>query len=228
VVRWRRGGAGATERTGPVVEEPRDFAFLGFEGAPHDTAVFPWRRGDDALGSAADEPVATRPVLVRPVAADVGLLLVRVVLGVIALFDGAHALFDLPSGHGAADTFATLVAGYGFSPVTPLVTAYGWAQLVAGVLVGLGVFASFAASALLAVGVVAVGVSLPAVGAALAVGPIEGPLFGLVLAAVVVLVGPGRISGDADRAWYRAQTPVGVTCMIIGLATGLTVLFAFR
>ena len=201
---------------------------LGFEGAPHDTAVFPWRVGDDALGSPADEPVATRAVLVRPWGADVGLLLVRVVLGLTALLDGARALFDLPRGHGSADTVATLVAGYGFAPVAPLVTAYGWVQLGAGVLVGLGVFASFAASALLAVEVVALAVSLPAAWAALAVGPVEAPLFGLVLAGVVVLVGPGRISGDAHRAWFRAQTPVGVVCTIIGVGTGLTVLFAFR
>lgn len=214
---WRRiGGA-----DGPT-------SVLGFEGAPDDTAVFPWRYGDDALGSPADEPVATRPVLVRPWGADVGLLLVRVVLGLTALLDGARALFDLPRGHGAADAVAALVAGHGFAPVGPLVTAYGWAELVAGVLVGLGVLASFAASALVAVGVVAFAISLPAAWTALAVGPVEGPLFGLVLACVVVLVGPGRISGDADRAWFRAQTPVGLTCLIIGVGTGLTVLLAFR
>ncbi|MCD2197029.1 DoxX family membrane protein [Actinomycetospora endophytica] len=211
-----------------MIEDPPDFSVLGFEGAPHDTAVFPWRAGDDALGSMADEPVATRTVVVRPVGADVGLLLARVVLALTALLDGARALFDLPRGHGAADAVATLVAGYGFAPASALVTAYGWAQLVAGVLVGLGVFASFAASALVAVGVVALGVSLPATVPTLAVGPVEGPLFGLVLAAVVVLVGPGRISGDADRAWFRAQTPVGVACMIIGIGTGLTVLLALR
>ena len=201
---------------------------MGFEGAPSDTAVFPWRTGEDALGSPADEPVATRPVLVRPWSADVGLLLVRVVLGLTALLRGARALFDLPRGHGGADAVAGLVAGYGFTPVGPLVTAYGWALLGAGVLVGLGVFASFAAAALVATGVVALGLGLPAAWSALDVGPVAGPLFGLVLACVVVLVGPGRFSGDSDRAWFRAQTPVGVTCLIIGVGTGLTVLFAFR
>ncbi len=201
---------------------------MGFEGAPHDTAVFPWRAGDDALGSPADEPVATRPVLIRPWGADAGLLLVRVMVGLTALLRGARALFDLPRGHGGADAVAAVVAGHGFTPVVPLVTAYGWAQLAAGVLVGLGVFASFAASALVATGVVALGVSLPAAWSALEIGPVAGPLAGLVLACVVVLVGPGRFSGDADRAWFRAQTPVGVTCMIIGVGTGLTVLFAFR
>jgi putative oxidoreductase len=221
-VAWRRSTAAAEPGAGDQV------SVFGFAGAPSDTAVFPWRVGDDALGSPADEPVATRAVLVRPWGADVGLLLVRVVLGLTALLHGARALFDLPRGHGSADAVAGLVAGYGFAPVGPLVTAYGWAELAAGVLVGLGVFASFAASALVAIGAVALGLSLPAAWSALTVGPIEAPLFGLVLAAVVVLVGPGRISGDADRAWFRAQTPVGVACTIIGVGTGLTVLFAFR
>lgn len=219
---WRRSTATGEPATGEPV------TVFGFEGAPSDTAVFPWRVGDDALGSPSDEPVPTRAVVVRPWGADAGLLVVRVVLALTALLHGARALFDLPRGHGGSDAVAALVAGYGFTPVTPLVTAYGWAQLAAGVLVGLGVFASFAASALLAVGVVALGVSLPAAWTALAVGPVEGPLFGLVLAAVVVLVGPGRISGDADRAWFRAQTAVGVTCAIIGVGTGVTVLLAFR
>jgi putative oxidoreductase len=201
---------------------------MGFEGAPHDTAVFPWRAGPDALGSSADEPEATRTVLVRPWGADAGLLLVRVVLGLTALLRGARALFDLPRDHGGAGAVGAVVAGHGFTPVGPLVTAYGWALISAGVLVGLGVFASFAASALVATGVVALGASLPTAWSALDIGPAVGPLYGLALACVVVLVGPGRFSGDADRAWFRAQTPVGVTCMIIGVGTGLTVLFAFR
>ena len=98
----------------PAPEEA-GFSVLGFEGAPHDTAVFPWRGDDEALGSAADEPVATRTVLVRPGGRDVGLLLARVVLGLTAMLGGARALFDLPRGHGAARAVAQpLVAGYGF------------------------------------------------------------------------------------------------------------------
>ncbi len=201
---------------------------LGFEGAPHDTAVFPWR--GDGAASDLDEPVATTTVVAtRPWGTEVGLLVARVVLGVTAILGGARTLFDLPRGHsdGTAATQA-LLGGYGFRPVPELTTAFGWAELVVGLLVVLGVMASFAASALVAVHLVAVCLTLPAAWTAGMVGPVEAPVLGLALAAVVVLSGPGRISGDADRAWYRAQTPVGVTCMIIGVGTAITALLFLR
>jgi putative oxidoreductase len=211
-----------------VAEEQAEFSVLGFEGAPHDTAVFPWR--GDGAASDLDEPVATTTVVAtRPWGTEVGLLVARVVLGVTAILGGARTLFDLPRGHGDG-TAATqaLLGGYGFRPVPELTTAFGWAELVVGLLVVLGVMASFAASALVAVHLVAVCLTLPAAWTAGVVGPVEAPVFGLALAAVVVLSGPGRISGDADRAWYRAQTPVGVTCMIIGAGTAITALLFLR
>jgi putative oxidoreductase len=208
-------------------EEQAEFSVLGFEGAPHDTAVFPWR--GDGAASVLDEPVATTTVVVRPWGAEVGLLVARVVVGLTAILAGARTLFDLPRGHadGTAATQA-LLTGYGFAPVESLTTALGWAGIVAGLLVVLGVLASFAASALVAVHLVGVCLTVPAAWAAGAVWPAQASLFGLALAALVVLSGPGRISGDADRAWYRAQTPVGVACMIIGVGTGATVLLFMR
>jgi putative oxidoreductase len=210
------------------VEGGGDLAFLGFEGAPSDTAVFPWR--EERHASTLDEPVPTTTVVaVRPWGTEVGLLVARVVLGVTAVFGGARTLFDLPRGHGdgTAHTQA-LLTGYGFRPVTELATALGWVQLVTGLLVAVGVFASFAGSALLAVALVALVVTLPAAWASGTVGPAELPLFAVALAAVVVLAGPGRISGDADRPWYRAQTAVGLTAAVIAVGSALTVLLAMR
>ncbi|MEJ2868627.1 DoxX family protein [Actinomycetospora sp. OC33-EN08] len=208
--------------------EGGDVAFLGFEGAPSDTAVFPWR--EERGASTVDEPVPTTTVLaVRPWGTEVGLLVARVVLGITAVLGGARTLFDLPRGHGDGTAHTqTLLAGLGFAPPAELATALGWAQLVAGLLVALGMFASFAASALLAIALVAVVVTVPTAWISGTVGPVEAPLFGAALAAVVVLAGPGRISGDAERPWYRAQTPVGIACAIIGVGTALTVLLAMR
>lgn len=205
-----------------------DLSFLGFEGAPSDTTVFPWR--EESGASTIDEPVPTTTVVaVRPWAAEVGLLVARLVVGLTAVLGGARTLFDLPRGHGDGTAATqTLLGGLGFRPVAELTAALGWVQLVAGLLVVVGVFASFAASALLAIHLVAVVTSAGAAWSAGAVGPVEAPLFGLALAAVVVLAGPGRISGDADRPWFRAQTPVGLTCLLVGVATGLTVLIAMR
>lgn len=214
---WRRDRADGGE-----------LAFLGFEGAPQDTAVFPWR--EERGASTLDEPVPTTTVLaVRPWGTEVGLLVARVVLGGTAVFAGARTLFDLPRGHGdgTAHTVA-LLSGYGFGPAVELATALGWAQLVAGVLVAVGVFASFAGSALLAVALVACVVTAPAAWASGTLGPAELPLFAVTLATVVVLAGPGRISGDAGRPWYRAQTPVGITAAVIAVGCALTVVLAMR
>lgn len=223
MVRWRRGA------TSPAAEDDAaELSILGFEGAPPDTAVFPWRA--DGGASTLDEPVAmTTVVATRPFSIEVGLLVARVVLGLSAVLGGARTLFDLPRGHtdGTAATRA-LLAGYGFAPADALTTALGWVELVAGLLVALGMLASFAAPALVAVHLVAASLTLPAAWSAGAVGPAEASLFGLALAVLVVLAGPGRISGDADRAWYRAQTPVGVAGMVIGLGAAATALIFLR
>ncbi|WP_433799461.1 DoxX family membrane protein [Actinomycetospora sp. CA-084318] len=208
--------------------EGGDVAFLGFEGAPSDTAVFPWR--EERGASTIDEPVPTTTVLaVRPWSIEVGLLVARVVLGVTAVLGGARTLFDLPRGHGDGTAHTqVLLSGYGFAPAAGLGTALGWVQLVAGVLVTVGVFASFAGSALLAIALVALVVTLPAAWASGTVGPAETSLFAVALAVVVVLAGPGRISGDADRPWHRGQTAVGITCAVLAVGTALTVLLAMR
>lgn len=198
-------------------------------GVLADTAVFPWRTGAEAQGSEADEPVPTTPVVVRPWSVEIGLLVARVVVGVGGVLGGARTLFSLPPGAaGGAAGVRAVLTGYGFTPVEPLATAFGWAQLGAGVLVLLGVLASFAASVFVAIGVVAVVVTAPAAWVAGTLGPVAPSLYGLALAGVVVLAGPGRISGDADRPWHRHQSAVGLACLVIGLMAAVTVLLFFR
>jgi putative oxidoreductase len=75
---------------------------------------------------------------------------------------------------------------------------------------------------------VALVVTVPTAWASGTVGPAELPLFAVALAVVVVLAGPGRISGDADRPWYRAQTAVGGVAALIAVGSALTVLLALR
>ncbi len=191
-------------------------------------AVLPWR--EPARRDTLPDVVAT-PALTAtgPLSADLGLLLARVVLGGMAVLAGARALFAIPAGTGGGPaTTAALLARHGFLLPDLLARVLGWAGLVAGLLVLLGTFASFAAAVLLAPTVAAVGVTAPVAVAAGDVAPVAGPLLALTVAVVVVLVGPGRIAGDAGRAWTRAQTAVGLVCLLLGVATGLTVLFAFR
>ena len=201
---------------------------VGPGGELSDAGLFSWRPKVDAHARTVDQaaPRVVVPTL-WPFSADLGLLLVRVVLSGFALVHGARVLAGQPGGPARSAAEATL-SGYGFVRPDLLTTYLGWVQLVAGVLLLLGVFATFAGAALLAVTVTAVGLTVPVAWAAHAMGPVQGPLLTLTLTAVVVLAGPGRISGDAGRAWARQQTPVGLVGLFLGVATGLTVLFALR
>ena len=197
-----------------------------------DTVLFPWRSGDDALGSTLDEPSPARAapeIVASPFSADLALLLARVVVGLLAVLGGGSAVLDLPRGVGRGAT-ETLLAVHGFGPVATLTTVLGWAALVGGVLLGLGVFASVAAGVLLAAGVAALGVEIPVALAAGSPAPLVAPVLAATLLVILVLAGPGRISADAGRAWARAraQTPVGLTCVLLAVVTGLTVLVAYR
>jgi len=196
-----------------------------------DTALFPWRTGADAMGSTLDEPapaaVTTAATRRWSLSADLGLLCARLVLGAVAILHGTGILVALPRGSGRPVAEAML-AGYGFVRPDLLTTYLGWAQLVAGVLLVFGVFASFAGAALLAVAVAAVGVTAPLALTVRAIGPVQGPLLAVALTATVVLAGPGRISADSGRAWARQQTASGLVCLLLGVATGVTVLLALR
>ena len=202
------------------------------DGSPGDTVLFPWRSGDDALGSTLDEPAPAVTAGSRttwPVSADLALLLARAVVGALAVLVGVRTLADLPRDTGRSATEA-LLAAHGFSPVGTLATVLGWTVLAAGVLLAVGVFASFAAGALLATTVAALGVAVPPVLAGAPIATLASPVLATTLVAVLVLAGPGRVSGDAGRPWTRpgVQTPVGLACLVLGVATGITVLFAYR
>ena len=189
-----------------------------------------WGRGPWA--ATLDEPTpraATAAASARrwPTAADLALLLARVVLGVLAVLHGAGTLVGIPRGTPRAATEAAL-AGRGFMRPDLLTTVVGWVGLVAGVLLVLGLFASFAASALLAGAVAAAGASLSGAWVEQATGTAQVPLLALALTAVVVLTGPGRVAADAGRSWARRQTLTGLVCLALGVAVGVLVLVVLR
>lgn len=189
--------------------------------------VLPW--AEPMRRDTLPDRVALTRATAGTLSADLGLLLARLVLGGLSVLAGARTLFAIPAGTGGGPAAATaLLTRHGFVLPDVLTRVLGWAGLVAGLLVVLGTFASFAAAVLLAPAVTAVGVTVPAAVAGGDAGPVAGPLLALTVAAVVVLAGPGHVAGDAGRAWHRAQTPVGLVCLLLGVATGLTVLFAFR
>ncbi|WP_224389889.1 DoxX family membrane protein [Pseudonocardia sp. ICBG1293] len=186
--------------------------------------------------SGTEPPEPTRPERL-PVPAhlssDIGLLVLRVVVGACFAAAGARTLFGVAGGIGL-DASAAALAGAGFVAFAgPLAWVLAVGQLVLGVLLVLGLLTPFAAAGLLAVKISAVVVALVPV--------LDVPLFAsdgansleldLLLgagAAALVFAGAGRIAIDAGRTYQRRPLPWAVLSLLVGVAVALLVLFVLR
>ena len=122
----------------------------------------------------ADTPNRTRPERLpvpAHISSDIGLLLLRLVVGGVFAAHGAQKVFGVLGGLGPEGTDGALTAiGYA-TFASPLAWALGVAELVFGALVVLGLFTPFAASGLLSIKIVAVTLSWGAVPLFAAAGP---------------------------------------------------------
>lgn len=150
---------------------------------------------------------------------DVGLLVLRLVVGGTFVAHSLQKLFGLWGGQGI-DGFANYLGTYGFSQTTLLAWITGVGELIGGLLVVLGLFTPIGAAALLAVAANVIylkwgaGFFDPPVGyereALLAVG-----------AFALLFTGPGRASLDRPTPWGRRPVPLGLFMLLI--AAGLCV-----
>ncbi|MBN9794570.1 MULTISPECIES: DoxX family membrane protein [unclassified Pseudonocardia] len=184
-----------------------------------------------------DEPAEkTRPERM-PVPAhlssDIGLLVLRLVVGASFAAAGARKLFGVAGGIGL-DASATALADAGFTSFAgPLAWVLAVGQLVLGVLLVLGLLTPFAAAGLLATKVVAVVVALvPALSVPLfasdGANSLELDLLLGAGAAALVFAGAGRIALDAGRTYQRRPLPWSVLSLLVAVAVSLLVLFVLR
>lgn len=184
-----------------------------------------------------DEPAErTRPERM-PVPAhlssDIGLLVLRLVVGASFAAAGARTLFGVAGGIGL-DASATALADAGFTSFAgPLAWVLAVGQLVLGVLLVLGLLTPFAAAGLLATKGVAVVVALvPALSVPLfasdGVNSLELDLLLGAGAAALVFAGAGRIALDAGRTYQRRPLPWSVLSLLVAVAVALLVLFVLR
>ncbi|OLM10029.1 Membrane protein 2, distant similarity to thiosulfate:quinone oxidoreductase DoxD [Pseudonocardia sp. Ae717_Ps2] len=181
-------------------------------------------------------PESTRPERLpvpAHVSSDIGLLVLRLVVGASFAAAGARKLFGVAGGIGL-DASAAALADAGFVAFAgPLAWVLAVGQLVSGVLLVLGLLTPFAAAGLLATKIVAVTVALVPVTSV--------PLFAsdgansleldLLLgagAAALVFAGAGRIALDAGRTYQRRPLPWAVLSLVVGVAVALLVLFVLR
>lgn len=158
---------------------------------------------------------------------DVGLLIARLVVGLLMAAHGAQKLFGWFGGHGLRGTGEFMVQ-LGFQPGRTFATAAGLGEFTAGLLVALGLFGPIGPAIMLAVMIVAAMTVHWRNGLFATENGIELPLLYGTAAVGFALAGPGRYSLDTALGLATAWTPVVIwAALIVGVIGGVANL-AFR
>ncbi|WP_285752613.1 DoxX family protein [Lentzea sp. NBRC 105346] len=156
---------------------------------------------------------------------DIGLLVLRAVLGGVFVLHGLQKVFGMFGGPGI-DGFAQFLEKSGFREARILAWVTGVTELAGGGLLVLGLFTPLAAAGLLAV--MANVIAMKYRGGFFAPNGVE---LELVLAAAafgVLFAGPGRAALDYNRSWFRHPVLSGFLCLLIGGGGAAVTLLVFR
>ncbi|NKY58566.1 DoxX family protein [Nocardia flavorosea] len=153
------------------------------------------------------------------ISGDTGLLILRLVFGLLFAAHGAQKLFGWFGGEGLAANNAGFEK-MGFEPGNVFGTVAGLSEFVGGLLLALGAFTPLAAAIVLGTGIVIVNTGF---GKGLLGGYEMGLLFAVV-ALAVAFTGPGRFSVDNGRPWARTGLTWGVISVAVAVAAALVTL----
>jgi len=155
---------------------------------------------------------------------DLGLLLLRLTLGVIFIAHGLQKAFGWWGGTGL-DGFQTTLAEAGYQHAGVLTYLGAGVQILCGVLLVLGLFTPLAAAGALAFLVNALLVTFSAQrkdGGLMVFGTDAEYLLVLaLLAAGVLLAGPGRYGFDGSRGWARRPFIGSAVALVVAIAGGV-------
>jgi putative oxidoreductase len=179
-------------------------------------------------GSFDYEPVTEEPPGRKPpgwhAGADLGLLVLRLVVGAMFIAHALQHLFGWFAGDGINGMSKTLSElGYNHTPLLAWIT--GFTELVGGVLVLLGLFTPIGAAALL--GLMA-NVIITKFNGHLFAGDVELESVYAAAAFTLLFAGPGRVSLDRSTPWYRNVLAFGVVFFVIAAGVAVTMLLVFR
>jgi putative oxidoreductase len=153
---------------------------------------------------------------------DLGLLLIRVVLGLIFGAHGAQKLFGWFGGYGLAGT-GGFMESLGFRPGKTFAAEAAFGEFVGGVLFALGFLGAVGPALMLSVMIVAIITVHRKNPFFVTTNGMEHPLMFATVAVGIALTGPGRYSLDAALGDYRLLTPQATW---ITLAIGVVGAFA--
>ena len=152
---------------------------------------------------------------------DAGLLVARVVVGLLMAAHGSQKLFGWFGGYGLTGT-AGFFEALGFRPGRFFATAAAVSEIGSGVLLAAGLFEPFAAAVMVSVMIVAAVSVHWQHGLFATANGIELPLIYGVTAASLALTGPGAYSLDAVLGLASLWTPgVVLAALALGVLAGI-------
>lgn len=151
---------------------------------------------------------------------DTGLLILRVVVGVLLAGHGAQKLFGWFGGHGLEGT-GGFFHGLGYRPGKPFAAVAGLSELGGGVLLGLGLFTPFAAAMVIGTMLNASLSAHAGKGPWVTNGGWEYPLVLGALATMYAFAGPGAASLDNAFGWDLAGEQWGIAALALGFGVGI-------
>jgi len=198
-----------------------EFDDAGYSSAQ--TTVLPGSTGyDGEFDADFDEP--RKQAIQWHGGLDLGLLVLRLVLGGMFVAHGLDQLFGWFDGLGRSGT-EDLVAGYGFTEPGILTWVLAISQTAGGVLLILGLFTPIGAAAILAV---MANVIVVKGDWSRFVGGVELEIVYASMAFTLLFTGPGRVSIDRNTPWGRKPAIWGIVFLLIAGGAAAVTLYVFR
>ena len=151
---------------------------------------------------------------------ELGLLVLRIVVGLLFMGHGAQKLFGMFGGHGLAGTAGFFEQGLGLRPGKVHAAGAGAAELFGGLLLVLGLLTPFAAAALIGTMTVAIITVHWAKGVWSTEGGYEYNAVLMAIAFALAAVGPGKWSLDHALGFDLSGTGWGLGALAAGVVGG--------
>lgn len=158
---------------------------------------------------------------ISPTSVSIGLLVLRIVFGLLMVGHGAQKLFGWFGGYGLTGTGEWFVS-IGYNPGKMFAAAAGTSELLSGLLITLGFLGPIGPALMISVMLVAMITVHRANGVFAATNGIELPLLYIAVADALALLGFGHYSLDAKLGMSRLWTPTMIwVAVLVGLIGGI-------